>query len=93
MNLVASWEQPEENDDENSIEEDEDIYEDVISNKRELRLNQYLKSLIKRLALKTVDNKTKISGRSAELLALLIQPLLKLFCIKSRHIISGGNIF
>lgn len=82
LKLVASWETPEDNEEDlvSDIEEEENSEE--ISNKREIKLNQYVRSLLKSLSLKTIDNKVKIQGRKLELYKLL-EPYIEIDNLKS----------
>lgn len=71
LNLVSSWEAPEDNEEDLVSDLDDEDNSEENSNKTEVKLNQYVHSLFKRLSLKTVDNKVKIQGRKAELYKLL----------------------
>lgn len=67
LQIVASWETPEEDEDElvSELEEYSDFEE--LANRREVRLEQNVRALLKSLSLQTIDSKVRIKGRKAQL--------------------------
>lgn len=66
LSLIASWNEPDNDTEEENENEDED---EILPNDYEIKLNQVLRRLLRKLALSNIDSKVQIRGRSALLYA------------------------